>query len=125
VSRRYVECPACATADYRHAGSILDSEETYPDNCRACGAHLLGDKSKDFRPISQAATRFVFYAVNALTWTMIWFFALVIPICLAWDLPARIFAIAATIAWGAGWGLYRARKAHLRGEMFVKRVTAG
>ena len=126
TNQRYVECPICGTADYRYAGAVPgpDPEDGSPENCRACGAHLLGDRSKDLSRALYAATVVSFYGMNALVWTMIWFLVLVAPICLAWQLPERVYPLMASVFGGAAWGLYRSRKAHLRGEMFVKRRTS-
>jgi hypothetical protein len=128
TDKRYVQCPACGTGDYR-TGMILESEggRSYQEHCRACGAHLGGDRSRDYAAWHQWDALFPFYFMNAFAWAAIWFFPLAIPISLIWDFPTRQDALTGAALWGAAWGLARAYRAYNRGEMFCKKpgnVTA-
>jgi hypothetical protein len=126
--KRYVECPSCGTADIRYAGWLGRSSPSwarYADHCRACGAHLEGDKTKDFASWQQWDALGTYYLMNGFAWAALWFFVLAIPISVAWDFPARGYAFFAALIAGAAFGLYRSRRAQSRGEMFEKKRKDG
>jgi hypothetical protein len=124
--KRYVECPSCATADYRYAGWFGRSGvywSRYAERCRACGAHLGGDKSKDFSRWEQWDTLATYYLMNGFIWAVLWTFLLAVPISAAWEFPARRYAFFAALLAGAIFGLRRSYNAQSRGEMFQKKGT--
>ena len=124
AGRRYVECPGCGTADHRFVGVFSAmNQRGYEENCRACGASLHGDVARDFPPRSGKHRDNVqlFYVSNALVWMPIWGIPFAFFLLIALDGAWRVYGIFAGLVWGFGWGLYRARRAHRRGEMFVRK----
>ena len=125
VGKRPVECPVCGTADVRYDGLIAmffsAQARSYRDHCRACGAHLSFDRSKDWPRIAQADAVLTLYFMNAFVWAVLWIVILIVPIANIWDINHRQYPVLAAMLFGAGWGLWRARKASKRGEMFQRK----